>query len=301
MVRVEVKRVVSFSILALVASVAGATEGTAPAYSLARHPLAATLALPVASAPLAAPSFGVSSGTSGSEIPGIGDGAEGPQAFLFGRRKPREPQPKLHGPATLSAERARVLLQSLTVPGWGQLTTGHRTAATVFGIAELGVWTTYTAFRIQNQMRRDAYMRTARVVGGIDLKGRDEEFQRIVGSFISSDEYNQLVVARDAATLFYSNPAAFQQYYNEHSLKGGDVWVWPDEQALLRYRGQRKESQRAALRANAALGFAVVNRMLSAIHAARLGPAPTPNTWEFQTAPVDGDPTAFRVGVLRRF
>jgi hypothetical protein len=263
------------------------------------HPLASALALPVAVAP-SAPDLGVRDGT---RAPEVGDEAAGPQAFLIHRsRKTREDKPgRVRPPLTLSAERARILLRSLTVPGWGQLTTGHPTAATVFGIAELGVWTSYTAFRIQNQMRRDAYIRTARVQAGIDLHGRDEEFQRIVGAYVSSDEYNLLVVARDAATLYYNNPSAYQQYYDEHSLKGADTWVWPDEQSFRRYRGLRKDSQRAALRANAALGVAVVNRLLSAIHAARLGTTPSPHSWELQTQPADGDPTAFRVGVVRRF
>ncbi len=226
-----------------------------------------------------------------------------PTAFLF-KRKPKAaeaPAEPAKPVVVLSAERARVLLRSLTVPGWGQLTTGHHTAATVFAIAELGVWTSYTSFRIQNRLRREAYFRTAKVQGGIDLKSRDEEFQRIVGSFLSSDEYNQLVVARDAANLYYNDPAAFEAYINEHSLKGSDVWTWPDEQALLRFRGQRKDSQRAELRANAALAMGVVNRLLSAIHAARLKDTTTAQTWHLQMQPLDDDPTAMRVGVLRRF
>jgi len=287
--------------IALTARPVGATEGMA----LPARSLASTLALPVTAAPQMVTPLDPSRSPSDFESTAAGDGADGPQAFLFRRRKKSDeaaPPKRVRPPVTLSAERARVLLQSLTVPGWGQLTTGHRTAATVFGIAELGVWTTYTAFRVQTQLRRDAFIRTARVLGGIDLNGRDEEFQRIVGSFMSSDEYNQFVVARDAANLYYKDPAKFQAYYDEHSLKGADVWTWPDIDALLRYRGQRKDSQRAALRANAALAMAVVNRMLSAIHAARLGSAPpATNTWEMQTLPVDGDPTAFRVGVLRRF
>ncbi len=204
-------------------------------------------------------------------------------------------------PITLSAERAKLLLRSLTVPGWGQLTTGHRTAAAVFGLAEAGVWTTYTAFRVQNQLRRDAFVRTARVLGGIDLHGRDEEFMRIVGSYASSDEYNQLVVARDAANLYYNNPAAFQAYFDAHALKGADTWVWPDDEALLRYRGQRKDAQRAALRANASLAMAIVNRLLSAIHAARLSSPATQHSLQLEALPSADDPTAFRVGVLHRF
>ena len=47
----------------------------------------------------------------------------------------------------LSAERARLLLRSLTLPGWAELSAGRRTSATVFGLAELSVWTSFTAFR----------------------------------------------------------------------------------------------------------------------------------------------------------
>ncbi len=290
------RRVTLVTAIVLAALAARASEGT----PLRLHPLASTLALRVVAPPASEwvlPAAGIEA-SPGSP----GDPAEGPVASLFRRRKPGEERPKrTRPPVTLSAERARVLLRSLTVPGWGQLTTGHPTAATVFGIAELGVWTSYTAFRIQTQMRRDAFIRTARVLAGIDLKGRDEEFQRIVGAYVSSDEYNLLVVARDAANLYYNDPVAFRQYYDAHSLKGADVWQWPDDQSLRRYQGQRKDSQRAALRANAALAVAVVNRLLSAVHAARLGTPPSPHTWEMQTQPVDGDPTAFRIGVVRRF
>ena len=279
---------------------ARADSGSAPP----AHSLASTLALPVAT-----PAFDMSAPAGAPEQAAWqeqGEAGSGAVAFLGNRkRKPREPEPaSTRPPVVLSAERARTLLRSLTVPGWGQLATGHRTAATVFGIAEAGVWTSYVAFRIQNQLRRDAFIRSARVLAGIDLKGRDEEFQRIVGAFISSDEYNQLVVARDAANLYYNDPAAFNAYYDAHALKGADTWTWQDDQALLRYRGQRKDSQRATLRANAALAMAVVNRLLSAIHSARLGSAPsaTSHTWEMQTQGPDGnDPTAFRVGIQRRF
>jgi hypothetical protein len=276
------------------AGVARAELGAA----LPERSLASALALPlVASEPVA---LGTGAEAYGERGPEFG-GAE-PYAFLRKRNPPTSGgATKARPPVVLSPERARLLLRSLTVPGWGQYTSGHHTAAAVFGIAELGVWTSYTAFRIQSQMRRDGYFRTAKALAGIELNGRDEEFLRIVGAFASSDEYNQLVVSRDAANLYYNDPVAFQAYVDAHSLKGADVWVWPSDEALLRYRGQRKDSQRAALRANAALAMAVVNRLLSAIHGARLHDVSTAHTWQLQAEPVDGDASAFRVGVLRRF
>lgn len=200
----------------------------------------------------------------------------------------------------LGADRARILLRSLTVPGWGQATLGHRTAATVFLVAETGVWASFTAFHVQEILRRQNYERTARLFGGIDLNGRDEEFRRIVGSYLSSDEYNRLVVARDAANLYYSDPAAMRAYIAAHSLSGRDAWNWGSDDNLLRFRGQRKDAQRAALRANTALALAIVNRLVSAVHATRESTARPAHTWNLQMAPGDGA-TAVRLGVATSF
>jgi hypothetical protein len=210
-------------------------------------------------------------------------------------------------PELFTAERARILLRSLTLPGWGQATVGRRGAAAVFGLAEVGVWASFTAFRIQEQMRRESYERTARLLAGIELRGRDKEFRRIVGSFISSDEYNQLVVYRDAANLYYDDPVKYRQYIAEHQLRGADTWNWDSEGDLLRYRGQQKSAERAALRANGALMVALVNRLVSAVHAARAahnsrsGEAEG-HSWKLEVAPSDpADAMAFRVGVRTRF
>ncbi len=216
--------------------------------------------------------------------------------------------PKQGGHGVLSPERARVLLQSLTLPGWGQATVGAKRSSAVFLVAEAGVWGSFTAFRIQQQMRRQAYEKTARLFAGIDLRGRDEEYRRIVGSFSSSDEYNRLVVRRDAANIFFNmpgpfDPAAYEAYVAAHELRGADAWSWSDREAFDRYRSQRQDTQRAGLRANTALALAIANRIVSAIHAARVAPRETaPRTsWKFECVPEGSDPTAFRLGIRATF
>lgn len=231
--------------------------------------------------------------------------ADEPLAFSLHRRgTPKaatEPRPE----PVLGAERARTLLRSFTVPGWGQATLGHPTSARVFGLVELGVWASFTSFRIQERLRTDSYERTARLLGGIDLHGRDEEFRRIVGSYLSSDQYNLYVVARDAATLYYNSPDSMRAYIEAHELRGRDTWSWSDVNDLLRYRGQRKNAQRASLRANTALALAIANRLVSAVHAAREAgrPArPRKQSWNFEIGPAGGsDMTAFQLGVRTRF
>jgi len=214
------------------------------------------------------------------------------------------------GTQGLGGDRARILLRSLTVPGWGEASLGRRGSATVFMTAEIAIWASFTSFRIQEQLRKDSYEQTAQLFAGIDLARRDEEFRRIVGSYLSSDEYNQFVVARDAANLYldpdHPDYDGYHAYIAAHELKGADTWNWDSVDHILRYRGQRKNAQRAALRANTALAFAVVNRLISAVHASRLhgmsAKAESARSWNLEVAPAPGDDAmAFRVGVRTRF
>lgn len=219
--------------------------------------------------------------------------------------KPAEPQGMALGP-----ERARILLRSLTLPGWGQATMGRRTSAKWFAAAETGVWTAFTAFRVQESMRRDAARRTARLGAGIELDGRDEEFQRIVGSFVSSDEYNLLVVARDAANIYLLDPynpdmEGYRAYIAAHSLAGADAWNWSSIEAFRKYSSQRKDAHRAGLRANTALAVGIANRIASAIHAARAAgrtpSAESPRSWNFEVTPDPRDADAMRAGLRVTF
>ena len=223
-------------------------------------------------------------------------------------KKPRK-QATPQGNEGLGPERARILLRSLTMPGWGQATLGHRGSARTFLLAEVGIWGAFTAFHIQQAQRTESYLLTARLSAGVDLKGRDDEFRRIVGAFASSDEYNLLVVARDAANIYLSDPAkqdlaGYRNYIAKNSLSGDLSWHWTDEQAFRRYSGQRKFAQKAGLRANTALGLAIANRLLSALHAARLAghtPAPVPQGWRLELSPGLDQPGQFRAALTTRF
>ncbi|MBI5709792.1 MAG: hypothetical protein HZC42_05710 [Candidatus Eisenbacteria bacterium] len=285
------------------------------AFGAAAAPGAETaLGCPGAAAGSAAPAAGYQAAAlaydAGRETPpALAAAGEEPLAISFGRRRGRKPKAPPAPPAALGAERARILLRSLTVPGWGQATLGHPTAATVFALAEAGVWGSFAAFHLQQQMRTDTYERTARLFAGIDLSRRDEEFRRIVGAFPSSEEYNRLVVARDAANLYLSDPQhpdydGYRAYIEAHRLGGGDAWNWASDGDQTRFRGQRKDAQRAALRANTALALAIANRIVSAVHAARVAgrPAGRSRSWNLELAPVDvTDPTALRLAVRAKF
>lgn len=233
-------------------------------------------------------------------------------------REPSKPKKKKDKPqeaaavdesAGLGPERARILLRSLTVPGWGQATLGQNGSAKVFLAIEAGIWGSFIAFRIQEAQRTDSYLRTAQLSAGIDLSDQDDEFRRIVGAFASSEEYNLLVVTRDAANLYLADPehqdlASYRAYIEEHSLRGDMAWQWSDEGAFRRYGSQRKGAQKAGLRSNTALALAVANRLVSALHAARAAgrvKAGGPQGWHLDLEPDLTQPGAFRAALSTRF
>lgn len=210
-------------------------------------------------------------------------------------------EPADAAPPGLGSERARILLQSLTIPGWGQATLGHHTAAKVFATIELGIWVSFAAFKTQEAMRTDSYVRTAKVYAGIDLSGHDESFRRIVGQYPNSADYNLFVVYRDAANLYYGDPAAMTAYINTHSIGGADAWVWPSPESYALYQDQRKSAQRAGLRSNTALALAVANRIVSALLAAREAGSPSPHASHLELGPAGDDLSGGRVALTTHF
>jgi hypothetical protein len=227
-------------------------------------------------------------------------------------KKPDAPQVEGVDPdAGLGPERAAILLRSLTVPGWGQATLGHPGSAKAFAIVEAAIWTAFISFRVQETMRTSTYLRTAQLDAGIDLENADDEFRAIVGAYASSDEYNLLVVSRDAANLYLSDPEnpdmeGYRAYIAQHSLSGDQAWRWADEPAFLRYGDQRQFAQKAGLRANAALGMAIANRLVSAIHAARLAgqkheKQQPQQGWRLELEPGLAEPGRFRAALTTTF
>ena len=214
-----------------------------------------------------------------------------------------------HGSTSmLTAERAQALLRSATYPGWGQATLGHHTAGAIFAGVEVGILASFVAFNVQEQMRHDSAMLTAKLFAGVDLKGKDDEFQKIVGAYSSSDEYNRLVVYRDAANLYYDDPVQYRKYIAEHSLGGDLAWSWQDQASFDRYSAQRKDMQRAELRANTSLALMVANRLASMLHVVIVSghsakaAAAGPSGWDLEWAPAGGnDPTAMRCALRTRF
>jgi len=162
--------------------------------------------------------------------------------------------------------------RSLLIPGWGSLHQGHRNVGLAFLVVEAGLWTTVAVSSGQGSKRSDSALETAQLYAGIDLESHDDNFRKLVSNYQSSDEYNRLVVMREAASLYYGDFASYSAYIDRHSLKGADTWNWSDETQWSSYQDLRRSSERAYQTARFAAAGLIVNRIVAAIVASRMSP-----------------------------
>jgi hypothetical protein len=162
--------------------------------------------------------------------------------------------------------------RAAVVPGWGQWRAGHREVGLVFLTIDAAAWATMFASIGQGHLRRGSSEETALRYAGIDLTQVDDDFRKRTSDFISSDEYNRLVVMRDAASLYYGDFDNYNRYIEENSLQGAEAWTWESEESWERYRRERRTSESAFQRARYAGAVLVANRVASTIVAARLKP-----------------------------
>lgn len=155
--------------------------------------------------------------------------------------------------------RYKAALFSALIPGMGEAYAGHKGRAVAFGTAELGIWVTYGAFKIQESSRHDRAIEFAVAVAGANTGGSDE-YYKAVGRFRRSDGpgmWNEFVrrQARDTGEVI--GP----EYY------GADAWAWTSEANQIAYRELRRKELAAEENATNMFAFAILNRVLSVIDA----------------------------------
>lgn len=184
------------------------------------------------------------------------------------------PEPAI-GDADASKPRGSDIWRAAVVPGWGQWRAGYRETAFAFLAIDVAAWTTLAVSMGQGHLRRGSSEETAASFAGIDLTSVDDSFRKRASDYPSSDEYNRLVVMRDAASLYYGDFESYNRYIDENSLQGDETWTWESEETWDRYRRERRTSESAFQRARYAGALLIVNRVASTIVATRLTPKPS--------------------------
>ncbi|HET9887475.1 MAG TPA: hypothetical protein VFR10_08180 [bacterium] len=158
---------------------------------------------------------------------------------------------------------------SFLLPGLGQKYAGRDTRAAVFFTTEAAIWTLFTVYRVQGEIRQDRYIEFAGVHAGAP-SGENSDYYEHIG-FWSSLEQWQDIVRRDARTLYPDDPTAQADYFEHNKLYDqSEAWSWPDDETRTRYRVLRSRSESAFHNSRLALGAALLNRFVSVIDAVAL-------------------------------
>jgi len=147
-------------------------------------------------------------------------------------------------------------LYSLVLPGMGELYADGFSSGKYFLIADGVLWLTLLAFELHGNALRDDARAYSVAAAGVNPAGKDDQFFVDVGNFMNTDDYNQKKL-RDR------NPSRL------YDATAGYAWNWTTEADRMTYRDQRVTSENMYNNKKFVIAALVVNRVASAINAAR--------------------------------
>lgn len=158
--------------------------------------------------------------------------------------------------ASLAQSPRQAFWRSLLVPGWGQHYAGG--GGLRFAAAEVGLWAGYLGLRGLEGVRRENYQSYAAQHAGARTQGKGAEFFDDLGFYESRLQHDQYALY-DEGPLAQPYPAT-PEY----------AWEWDSEASRQQYRRLRNTSASAGRQALYTTGLVVINRVVAAVHAARL-------------------------------
>lgn len=164
----------------------------------------------------------------------------------------------------------KAVAASLLIPGLGQLATGHKGRAKLFMAAEAAILVCFVTFQVHGHVEKNRYIDYAELFAGVaDAGGKEDWYYRNLGQYHSSADYVESI-ARTARAMYGDDLEQRNAYIARHRPPADDVWNWRSEADRRDFREQRKDSRNSFRRSDQMLGLALLNRVLSAVDAARL-------------------------------
>jgi hypothetical protein len=130
--------------------------------------------------------------------------------------------------------------------------------ASIFFGAEVLLWSTFASFRVYGNWKKHDYEQFAVSHAGITLSGKDRDY------FVALEHYDNLRAYNEAKL----KERDFDALYPETSEYD---WQWDSRSSRLEYETLRVASDRAFERSLIVIGGIVLNHLVSAVDALRLG------------------------------
>ena len=147
---------------------------------------------------------------------------------------------------------------SILLPGMGELYAGNYSSGKYFTIAEAVFWGTYIGMNTYSNWNKDRYHSFAASNGGVNVVGKDDGYFTNIGIYTDINEYND-DMARNGD---------FNKMYNTKL----DYWKWTGSDRTT-YRSMWTAGEQAHNNLRFVVGALVLNRVVSAINAARIASA----------------------------
>lgn len=148
------------------------------------------------------------------------------------------------------------ILYSFLLPGMGELYAGSYESGKYFTIADGVFWGVFAGFNIYGNWQQNNYISFAKSFGGVELKGKDEDYYAVIGDYLDIDQYNRT--------------QELNRNFSETLDPRMNYWKWDSNTQRKEYRNMWTSSEQAFNNIRFAAGALILNRIISAINAVRL-------------------------------
>ena len=147
------------------------------------------------------------------------------------------------------------ILYSLLLPGMGELYADSYGTGKYFTIADGILWGTLIGMSAYSNWQEDSYKSYAATRAGVINENKDEDYYANIGDYTSVYTYNdQKALERN-----------FDEMYDEET----SFWKWSSTEERRSYRDMWNSSETASNNIRFVVGGLILNRVISAINAAR--------------------------------
>ena len=154
-------------------------------------------------------------------------------------------------PAQMSSS-AKSKLQSLILPGLGELNMGHEKRARSFFIREAAIWLIYIVGKQASNWYESDYRAFAELHADINMDGKDYIFAVNMGNFNNFSEYNDTRKLQRQVNKIYKE-------------RQGNEWQWDSDQNRKKFENMLIQSVSYDKYASFAIGGLILHRLISLI------------------------------------